>query len=180
MKPVSTMGSGNLGREIELEALVSELESLDLVTEAKFHGPSMVTVRLTIDGPAITVYRTGGFQIRGAEDRDAMFRIKDKLLKTLERIDLEFTDITFDQKNAVFLEDLDQTLNLESLTLQLGLEHIEYEPEQFPGLIYRPSQIDVVLIIFASGKVIVSGTSERKTAEKSLSLLLEQLSSSVK
>ena len=174
MKPVSTMGSGDLGQELDLDTLISELEDSDLVTEANFHGPSMVTLRLTTGGPAITIYRTGGFQVRGTEDRDDLYKIKDELLSTLEKIGLETSETTFEQKNAVFLGDLNQDLNLEALALHLGLEYVEYEPEQFPGLIYRPSSTNIVLLVFASGKVIISGITERKAAEENFSRLQDQ------
>jgi len=174
MKPVSTMGSGDLGQELELDTLISELEDSDLIAESKFHGPSMVTLRLTTGGPAITIYRTGGFQVRGTEDRDALFKVKDELLNTLEEIGLDLSEVMFEQVNAVFLSDLNQNLNLEALALQLGLEYVEYEPEQFPGLIYRPFSTNVVLLVFASGKVIISGITERKAAEENFSRLQDQ------
>jgi transcription initiation factor TFIID TATA-box-binding protein len=175
MKPVSTMGSGDLGQELELDTLISELEDSDLIAESKFHGPSMVTLRLTTGGPAITIYRTGGFQVRGTEDGDALFKVKDELLNTLEEIGLDLSEVMFEQVNAVFLSDLNQNLNLEALALQLGLEYVEYEPEQFPGLIYRPSSTNVVLLVFASGKVIISGTTEQKAAEENLSCLQDHV-----
>jgi transcription initiation factor TFIID TATA-box-binding protein len=45
------------------------------------------------------------------------------------------------------------------------LESTEYEPEQFPGLIYRPSDFDAVLLIFATGKVVITGSKDLETAE---------------
>ena len=32
-----------------------------------------------------------------------------------------------------------------------------YEPELFPGLIYRPSNMPIVLLVFYSGKVVITG-----------------------
>ena len=34
---------------------------------------------------------------------------------------------------------------------------LQYEPELFPGLIYRMKQPKVVLLIFVSGKVVLTG-----------------------
>jgi transcription initiation factor TFIID TATA-box-binding protein len=62
------------------------------------------------------------------------------------------------------------------LAVHLGLENIEYEPEQFPGLIYRPSEIDTVNLIFSSGKTIISGTVQDEVAERSAEYLRKQLS----
>jgi len=35
---------------------------------------------------------------------------------------------------------------------------LQYEPELFPGLIYRMKEPKVVLLIFVSGKVVLTGT----------------------
>ncbi len=48
-------------------------------------------------------------------------------------------------------------LNLNAVALGLGLENIEYEPEQFPGLVYRIKQPKVVVLIFSSGKLVITG-----------------------
>ncbi|MCX6656696.1 MAG: TATA-box-binding protein [Candidatus Bathyarchaeota archaeon] len=37
------------------------------------------------------------------------------------------------------------------------LENVMYEPEQFPGLIYRMTEPKVVLLVFASGKLVITG-----------------------
>ncbi|MDL0145943.1 transcription factor, partial [Halobacterium salinarum] len=44
----------------------------------------------------------------------------------------------------------------------LGLERVEYEPEQFPGLIYRSDSVSGVVLIFASGKAVITGLSSRE------------------
>lgn len=66
-------------------------------------------------------------------------------------------------KVTIRLEDMVREINLEALTIGLGLQQTEYEPEQFPGLIYRPSQYEVTLLIFASGKIIIVSTTTENT-----------------
>lgn len=60
---------------------------------------------------------------------------------------------TLEVKNLVCVGEIDQDLNLERIAIEAGLEQIEYEPEQFPGLIYRVTNSQAVYLIFASGKV---------------------------
>lgn len=52
---------------------------------------------------------------------------------------------------------IDAEIDLNELSIELGLENIEYEPEQFPGLVYRPSDTNCVLLVFGSGKVVITG-----------------------
>jgi transcription initiation factor TFIID TATA-box-binding protein len=47
----------------------------------------------------------------------------------------------------------------------LNTEHSNfstYEPELFPGLIYRMHEPKIVLLIFASGKIVLTGAKNRE------------------
>jgi len=44
-----------------------------------------------------------------------------------------------------------------SLQLLISSVYMQYEPELFPGLIYRMKDPKVVLLIFVSGKVVLTG-----------------------
>jgi transcription initiation factor TFIID TATA-box-binding protein len=169
------MGSGDLGRELDLDSVIESLED-EFDIESNRHGDSMVTIRLEPDGPALTLYRTGAYQIRGTDSHETLFDANEDLLDALRTIGVEFTDPSFEQKNAVYLEDFETTVQLEALAIHLGLENVEYEPEQFPGVIYRPPEIGTVNLIFSSGKTIVSGTIHDKIAEQSADHLRQQLS----
>ena len=48
-------------------------------------------------------------------------------------------------------------INLDAVTMGLGFENIEYEPEQFPGLVYRIKEPKSVVLLFGSGKMIITG-----------------------
>jgi len=71
------------------------------------------------------------------------------------------------------MEDLGCEVNLEALAIALGLEHTEYEPEQFPGLNYRPSPYEVTFLIFASGKINIGSTTDQKHAKSAIQHLQE-------
>jgi transcription initiation factor TFIID TATA-box-binding protein len=174
MEFVSTMGSGELGRELDLDAVIESLEA-ELDVESNRSSDSMVTIRLEEGGPAFTLYRTGGYQIRGTKDVEALFESNEKLLNALSKIGVEFESPEFHQNNAVFLENFGTEVQLESLAVLLGLENVEYEPEQFPGLVYRPPDLETVMLVFASGKSIITGTNNRQTAEKTAIHLRDQL-----
>lgn len=69
-------------------------------------------------------------------------------------------------QNYVFTAEIGESLNLNALAIALGLEKTEYEPEQFPGLIYRPEDATVVLLAFGSGKVVITGARSVQEAER--------------
>ena len=53
----------------------------------------------------------------------------------------------------------------------LGLENVEYEPEQFPGLVYRIDEPKVAMLIFNSGKIVCAGARN----EDDISIAVEKL-----
>lgn len=58
----------------------------------------------------------------------------------------------------------DSKLNLSNLMFNLPFDKTEYEPEQFPGLIYRSDNPKVVFLIFSSGKCVITGSKDLEEA----------------
>src|SRR5207245_801545 len=58
-----------------------------------------------------------------------------------------------------------------------GLKKTMYEPEQFPGLIYRMDEPKVVILIFASGKLVCTGAKKEIQVHIAVSKLQEILES---
>ncbi len=80
-----------------------------------------------------------------------------------------------DIQNVVSSADLKANLNLNAIAIGLGLEHIEYEPEQFPGLVYRLDEPDVVALLFGSGKLVITGGKRLSDAEDALTVIEDRL-----
>jgi transcription initiation factor TFIID TATA-box-binding protein len=68
-------------------------------------------------------------------------------------------------------------LNLNAIAIGLGLENIEYEPEQFPGLVYRLSDPKVVILLFGSGKLVVTGGKKPEDMVNAVDRIVEELNS---
>jgi transcription initiation factor TFIID TATA-box-binding protein len=80
-------------------------------------------------------------------------------------------------QNIVASANLHSTLNLNAIAIGLGLENIEYEPEQFPGLVYRLSEPKVVVLLFGSGKLVITGGRVPEDAANAVDQIVEQLKS---
>ena len=79
-------------------------------------------------------------------------------------------------ENVVASTDVKKTLSLDKLLTVL--EDSEYEPEQFPGLVYRILDPKVAFLLFSSGRVVCAGAkslADVKTAIKILQKKLRQL-----
>jgi len=78
-------------------------------------------------------------------------------------------------QNIVATFDVGANLNLNSIAITLGLERVEYEPEQFPGLVYRMDDPKIVMLFFGSGKVVCTGAKNAKEIEEAAKKLIAEL-----
>ena len=58
-----------------------------------------------------------------------------------------------------------------------SLEEAEYEPEQFPGLVYRIKDPKVAMLLFGSGKIVCTGARQIEDVSKAVDKLSEELTS---
>lgn len=161
---VNCIGSGQIDAEIDLEELLSDLE----LPVAYITGPGLY-FKFEPDGPTVVVARTGKYFFTGVDSEALLWKMKEKLLEFFKDFGIieSAKDPSFSIKNMVFTSDLNKKLDLGKLAVLLGVERVEYEPEQFPGLIYRSMEGGCVILAFNSGKVVVTGALNRGEAENS-------------
>jgi len=73
------------------------------------------------------------------------------------------------------LAALPRKLNLNNLTFHLPFDKVEYEPEQFPGLIYRLDYPKVVCLIFGSGKMVITGARAKAEILEAVQFIQDEL-----
>ena len=64
-------------------------------------------------------------------------------------------------------------LNLNYLALEL--KNTEYEPEQFPGLVYKLKAAKATFLLFSNGKVVCTGTKSEQGVHEALDKLIDNL-----
>lgn len=161
----NVVGSGDLGVELDVEAVEADLSTpYSEYDPSNYHG---LYVRLKEDGPLITIYRSGKYIISGCSSKELLHETNEAFQRLLADLDVieENAQIGFTIQNVVCTAMLDEPVSLNALTIGLGLEVTEYEPEQFPGLVYRPAEIGAVLLVFANGKMVITGAKNVETAE---------------
>lgn len=73
------------------------------------------------------------------------------------------------------LAAMPRRLNLNNLTFHLPFDKVEYEPEQFPGLIYRLDYPKVVCLIFGSGKMVITGARHKDEILEAVQIIQDEL-----
>jgi transcription initiation factor TFIID TATA-box-binding protein len=113
-----------------------------------------------MDNPktATLLFSSGKVVCTGAKNiKDAQISIE-HIAKELHKNKIKVdTKPKITVQNIVATHDIGTPLNLNSISVSLGLENVEYEPEQFPGLVYRVFNPKVVALLFGSGKVVCTG-----------------------
>jgi len=175
IRVVNVVGSGFLRKEFDLSVVAEDLGSVAEFDPQKY--PAMY-IRFSEDTPLVTVYRTGKFIITGAGSIDELHESKENLLACLSSTGIVSEDDLewFRVQNLVCTTDFDQSLNLSALAIGLGLEQTEYEPEQFPGLVYRNPSLDCVILIFSTGKAVITGSSDFDEVEAASDHLKQEFS----
>ena len=84
-------------------------------------------------------------------------------------------DHTLGIKEGDSLMGLPRKLNLNNLTFHLPFDKVEYEPEQFPGLIYRLDYPKVVCLIFGSGKMVITGARHKDEILEAVQIIQDEL-----
>jgi len=71
----------------------------------------------------------------------------------------------FKIQNVVGVANVNFPIRLEAFQTQ-HKQFCEYEPEVFPGVIYRMLKPKVVLLIFVSGRVVITGAKRKEDTKK--------------
>ena len=110
---------------------------------------------------------------QGKQQSEAINKVVDEL-RVLDMPVKDEPDIVI--QNIVATTNLESTLNLIQIAMSLGFENVEYEPEAFPGLVYRMDDPKVVLLLFGSGKMVCVGAREVNDIKNAVRNIKEELS----
>lgn len=171
----NAVGSGDVGVELDIAEVETDLPvPFTEYDPENYHG---LYVRLVEDGPLITLYRSGKYIISGCSSFEELHETNHTFLQTIAELDIINPSIEtdFTVQNVVCTGELQRSVNLNALSIGLGLEAVEYEPEQFPGLIYRPPDFPAVLLAFSNGKVVITGAADVETANGAFDHLQTQV-----
>ena len=165
-KIVNIVGTSKIGDNFDLKTLAMSLDGAEYEPE-QFPG---LVYRIKEPKAAFLIFKSGKVVCTGTRSASEAQTALDQATSNLKDIGMEvLPSPKIEIVNIVASGDLKvKNLNLNQLAMSLGLENIEYEPEQFPGLVYRMSNPKVVILIFSTGKVICTGARNPEHVELAL------------
>ncbi|MEA2052370.1 MAG: TATA-box-binding protein [Euryarchaeota archaeon] len=174
IKIENVVANARITESLDLEYVESQLEEA-MFTKKKFPG---LVYRTKEPKSAFLIFRSGKVVCTGAKTKEGVRVVMDKLSTDLRGIGIEVEEHPeFKVQNIVASADLGKELNLGAIVMGLELEGMEYEPEVFPGLVYRITDPKSAILIFSSGKLVITGGKTLDDCEKSVEILLTKLRS---
>ena len=140
--------------------------------------PGLV-LRIKQPKSAVLVFSSGNLVCTGTKSIAQVKLVIQQVIKQLKRINVKVKDKPrINVQNIVASGKIDLMLNLNLLALEL--ENTEYEPEQFPGLVYKLVQPTATFLLFTNGKLVCTGTKNREQLEDSMKQLNKNVREAMK
>jgi len=157
------VASASLNVEVSLNKIVSKLEGMEYEPE-QFPG---LVYRMESPKAAALIFGSGKIVCTGTRSIKDVNVVFGKVVKMIKKSGTKVPKgFKVQVENIVASAKLEGNLNLD--TIAFKLEESEYEPEQFPGLVYRMTDPKVAFLFFGSGKVVCTGARSVKDVNTAL------------
>ena len=172
LKIENIVASGVIADSIDLLAIAEHIEGCELNTK-RFPG---AVYRIKDPKMASLIFSSGKVVLTGIKNEKDMGRGLEIILASLNSAGIKTHEVPdVNVTNIVCSYDMGKSINLNKVVITLQLENIEYEPEQFPGLVYRIANPKIVALLFSSGKIILTGGKNLTDVRAGLAVLEQHL-----
>ena len=160
------VATASLGKEVSLTKLAKTQSNTEYNPE-QFPG---LVLRVKKPKSAVLVFSSGNLVCTGTKSVAQVREVVTQVIRQLAKIGVRVTTkpkITV--QNIVASGSINIDLNLNILALEL--QNTEYEPEQFPGLVYKLGEPNATFLLFSNGKLVCTGTKNKEELDRSMVLL---------
>ncbi|XP_052505336.1 TATA-box-binding protein-like [Budorcas taxicolor] len=146
----------NLGCKLDLKSIALHARN------AEYNPKRFAAVIMRIREPRTTalLFSSGKMVCTGGKSEEQARLASRKYARIIQKLGFPAKFLDFKIQNMVGSCDVKFPIRLEALVLS-HQQFASYEPELFPGLVYRMIKPRLVLLIFVSGKVVLTGAKVR-------------------
>jgi transcription initiation factor TFIID TATA-box-binding protein len=167
---VNIVVSTSLQHDIPLEKMAATLSNTEYNPE-QFPG---LVIRIKDPKTSALIFSSGNVVSTGARSVEDVKRSLENIKETLKKINITITVTPeINIQNMVASGSIGMDLNLN--TLAMKLDNTEYEPEQFPGLVYKLDKAKATFLLFSNGKIVCTGTKSEESVYKAVHMLIDVL-----
>ncbi len=167
---VNIVVSTSLEHDIPLEKMAAVLPNTEYNPE-QFPG---LVIRIKDPKTSALIFSSGKVVCTGARTLEKVDESIAKIIESLKKINI---DIKIKPKitvqNVVASGTIGMDLNLNKLAMKL--DNTEYEPEQFPGLVYKLMEAKATFLLFSNGKIVCTGTKSKEQVMEAIEKLIQVL-----
>jgi len=171
LKIVNIVASTSLEHDIPLIKLAEKLPNTEYNPE-QFPG---LVMRIRDPKTSALIFGSGNVVCTGARSMGKLRESINQIIKNVEKIGIKIKVVPKVRvQNMVASGSIGMDLNLNSLAMEL--DNTEYEPEQFPGLVYKLSGTRATFLLFSNGKIVCTGTRSETKLKEAVDQLVKVLS----
>ena len=146
---------------VEIEDKIALKQIAQKHAEVEYNPERFPGLIMRIEKPRATilVFSTGKMVITGLRKAIEAEVVVEKVMKRIKKAGVSISKPIITIQNVVASGDLHELvdLNLAAITLDSAM----YEPEVFPGLIYRMQDPKTVFLIFSTGRIVCTGAKDK-------------------
>ncbi len=167
---VNIVVSTSMEHDVPLEKMAAMLPNTEYNPE-QFPG---LVLRIKDPKTSALIFSSGKVVCTGARSMQKVEESIQRIIEALGKIGVKVTiKPVVKIQNMVASGNIDMKLNLNKLAMQL--DNTEYEPEQFPGLVYKLIEARATFLLFSNGKIVCTGTKSEKDVHKAIEMLKKKL-----
>ncbi|MEM5815409.1 MAG: TATA-box-binding protein [Candidatus Aenigmatarchaeota archaeon] len=168
IKIENIVASISLGVKIPLKKLLDENTEYE---PEQFPG---AVYRLKEPRTAALIFSSGKIVCTGSRNKAELTKSTEQILKKIRKIGVKIPkNYKVEIQNIVASAKLGDNLDLDKIAFEL--ENTEYEPEQFPGVVYRIEEPKVAFLFFSSGKVVCTGARKIEDVNRAIEIAYKKL-----
>jgi transcription initiation factor TFIID TATA-box-binding protein len=170
-KIVNIVISTSLEHKIPLERLIMDLPNTEYNPE-QFPG---LIMKIREPKASFLIFSSGKIVCTGTKSLEEVDFAIERLIDYMKKVDINITiKPKIKVENVVASSDINMKLDLNELAIKLT--NVEYEPEQFPGLVFKINdETEATFLIFGNGKIVCTGTKSDKDVHVAIKNLLQVL-----
>ncbi len=163
LKLQNMVAKAELFVSIPLELVAEKLERAEYNPE-QFPG---LVLKLDRNGATALLFTSGRIVVVGVKSEKEIKEAVREVIKKLGKLGIKVTKRPkIELQNVVASGDIHMKPNLDELAFKL--ENTEYEPEQFPGLIYKLPNSSITFLIFSTGRIVIVGGKSMEEIKQSV------------
>ncbi len=170
IKIQNIVATASLEHDIPLIKLAETLPNTEYNPE-QFPG---LVMRIKDPKTSALIFSSGKVVCTGAKSMKKIKESINKIIKNLAKIKIRIkVKPIIKVQNMVASGEIHMDLNLNYLAMKL--ENTEYEPEQFPGLVYKLDGTRATFLLFSNGKIVCTGTRSEAKLKEAVGKLVKNL-----